>query len=432
VVKLIILTLTGYSIEEQLKLFASIKPLFKNKPLMLILNKIDQQKYEELSARDREMIEEVAKENNTFLIKMSNLTGEGVADVKAKSCDILLEYRMNSKSKGNTEKVIENVNNRIYIATPIQRDARNRPTQIPKEVLKERKHNPMPEGQLEKKLLHNPVKEMIDKHGGEGVFYVQDRTHFQLAKPEWKDDILPEFMDGKNIFDFVDPDIKEKLERLEEEEEAFLKTMDNNKMDLEEDDSEDGSDDISEDLLELHKEVMDNKKIIRQRHELVTRSQLPRRVRDLTETEKMMVDIRQDKKEVIGTMKLLGTQKKREREDKKKTMELIRKEEENKKRQDFEDEERKFEEFDEENEMDIDEGDPEKMSMVQKSRLRKVEKMNKKNEDHNKVVTERIKRKIQKKWSIKCVVNEADRSVPCKMPKHLNTGVRGIGKNDRR
>ena len=34
-----------------------------------------------------------------------------------------------------------------------------------------------------------------------------------------RDDIQPEFMDGKNIFDFVDPDIKEKLERLEQEEE---------------------------------------------------------------------------------------------------------------------------------------------------------------------------------------------------------------------
>ena len=190
----------GYSIEEQLKLFASIKPLFKNKPLVLILNKIDQQKYEDLNKEDRDKIEACAKENNTFLIKMSNKTGEGVADVKAKSCDILLDYRLNSKTKGNAEKVIENINNRIYIATPIQRDNRRRPAQIPDEVLLERKNNPLPEGQLEKKITHNRVKELIEQNGGEGVYYVPDRTHFQLAKPEWKDDIIPEFMDGKNIF----------------------------------------------------------------------------------------------------------------------------------------------------------------------------------------------------------------------------------------
>jgi NOGCT (NUC087) domain len=39
-----------------------------------------------------------------------------------------------------------------------------------------------------------------------------------LANDEWKDDIIPEIMDGKNIADFIDPDIAEKLEALEREE----------------------------------------------------------------------------------------------------------------------------------------------------------------------------------------------------------------------
>jgi nucleolar GTP-binding protein len=425
----IIFNLLGYSIDEQLKLFSSIKPLFKNKPLILVLNKIDTQKYEDLDEKDRVMIEECAKDNNTFLIKMSNLTGEGVADVKSKSCDILLEYRLNSKTKGNPEKVIENINNRIYIAQPIQRDNRHRPTMVPKGVIEERKTNPMPEGQIEKKLAVNRVKEMINANGGEGIFYVPDRTHFQLEKPEWKDDIMPEFMDGKNIFDFVDPDIKEKLERLEAEEEEILNNMEHNRMDLEQDDDDDSdnSDVISEDLIELHKEVMDNKKVIRQRHELVVRNQLPRRVRDLTETEKMMVDIRKDKAVEVETAKTLGTVKKRERETKKRTMELIRQEEESKKMANKE-----VSEDEDEMDMDIDEANEEQMSKIQKSKLRKIEKMKQKNEDHNKVITERMKRKIQKGFNRKAIVNEADRSIPCKLPKHLNTGVRGIGKNDRR
>ena len=34
-------------------------------------------------------------------------------------------------------------------------------------------------------------------------------------------DIMPEIMDGKNVADFVDPDIAEKLEALEREEERL-------------------------------------------------------------------------------------------------------------------------------------------------------------------------------------------------------------------
>ena len=42
-----------------------------------------------------------------------------------------------------------------------------------------------------------------------------------LANPEWKMDRMPEIIDGKNIADFIDPDISEKLEALEREEEKL-------------------------------------------------------------------------------------------------------------------------------------------------------------------------------------------------------------------
>jgi nucleolar GTP-binding protein len=44
---------------------------------------------------------------------------------------------------------------------------------------------------------------------------------YLLANVEWKSDIIPEIMDGKNIADFIDPDIVEKLEALEREEEVL-------------------------------------------------------------------------------------------------------------------------------------------------------------------------------------------------------------------
>lgn len=35
--------------------------------------------------------------------------------------------------------------------------------------------------------------------------------HFLLENPDWKYDQIPEIMDGKNIGDYVDADILEKL-----------------------------------------------------------------------------------------------------------------------------------------------------------------------------------------------------------------------------
>jgi len=69
-----------------------------------------------------------------------------------------------------------------------------------------------------------------------------------------------------------------------------------------------------------------------------------------------------------------------------------------------------------------------KLTPEQIAEIKKKEKI----EHHKQVVVERLNRKIQKKWSRHSVVNEADRQIPSKLPKHLNTGHRGIGKTDRR
>lgn len=41
---------------------------------------------------------------------------------------------------------------------------------------------------------------------------------YKLEKDEWKYDVIPEIMDGMNIYDYVDPDIAKKIQELEEEE----------------------------------------------------------------------------------------------------------------------------------------------------------------------------------------------------------------------
>ena len=43
-----------------------------------------------------------------------------------------------------------------------------------------------------------------------------------MENPEWKYDAIPEIINGKNIFDYVDPDIERKIMMLEEEQKNFV------------------------------------------------------------------------------------------------------------------------------------------------------------------------------------------------------------------
>jgi nucleolar GTP-binding protein len=72
----------SYSIEDQIKLFNSIKPLFNNKPLVVALNKIDVTPLDSLREDAKALLHELEAQNNVFLLPMSTLTEEGVMKVK--------------------------------------------------------------------------------------------------------------------------------------------------------------------------------------------------------------------------------------------------------------------------------------------------------------------------------------------------------------
>jgi len=93
-----------------------------------------------------------------------------------------------------------------------KRDTKERPATIPAEVLAGKKH-----------VLGRPsLKQMMEEHGGAGVFEFPLNEHFLLENSDWKYDEVPEIWNGKNIADYVDPDIEAKLLALEAEEEALL------------------------------------------------------------------------------------------------------------------------------------------------------------------------------------------------------------------
>lgn len=46
-------------------------------------------------------------------------------------------------------------------------------------------------------------------------YSVDLRKEWDLKDPSWRYDTIPEILDGKNVADFVDPDIDDKLQHLE-------------------------------------------------------------------------------------------------------------------------------------------------------------------------------------------------------------------------
>lgn len=217
----------GYSIAQQAALFHSIKPLFANKPVLIVVNKIDVRRPEDLSEADRQLLEGMVAEarkisnggiaaavgagDETIMMAMSTLSEEGVMSVKQVACDRLLNFRVELKVAG---KRIGDVLNKIHVAQPKPRDGitpGSRPPVIPAGVAEARARR----AAGEKKKTERDLQE---ENGGAGVYSADLRKHYDLADPSWKYDIMPEIADGHNVLDFVDPDIDAKLAELEREE----------------------------------------------------------------------------------------------------------------------------------------------------------------------------------------------------------------------
>ncbi|RZC59105.1 hypothetical protein C5167_006418 [Papaver somniferum] len=213
----------GYSIAQQATLFHSIKSLFVNKPLTIVCNKTDFQPLDGLSEEDmklvREMKDEAAKtmvgeggepsDDANVLLTMSTLTEDGVISVKNAACEKLLNQRVELKM--NSKKITDCLN-RFHVGIPKPRDQKERPHCVPQSVLEFKAKEA---AEFEEKKLE---RDLENENGGAGVYTSNLKKHYILEHAEWKEDIMPEILDGHNVHDFVDVDISQRLEELEQEE----------------------------------------------------------------------------------------------------------------------------------------------------------------------------------------------------------------------
>jgi len=251
----------GYTIKEQSDLFHSIKPLFANKPLLVVCNKTDVRTLDELKASDMKLVEDMRESSEksaagvmaaiaaqtqsdtdqSSLITMSTLNDLGVSEVKNKACEMLLLSRVDQKLK--TRKT-NDVLNRLHVALP---KAGIRAPQIPKSVTKA-----LTEKGETKNADRKTEKDIQEESGGAGVYVADQRKRYILENDDWKYDKVPEIFDGHNVADFVDPDIEERLNELEREEEEYAEEEANAM------DSDDG-DELNEEELELLKKIKNRK-----------------------------------------------------------------------------------------------------------------------------------------------------------------------------
>lgn len=381
----------GHTLDEQVRLFSSIKPLFSNKPLIVVANKVDVLRLTELSPEKQQLLRDLTDDGNIPLIEMSTMTDFGVMDVKNEACGRLLSFRVEQKVK---TKKVEGLENRLHVALPIPRAGINRPPCIPTKILL--KKQAIADKADKKRKLEREIEEEL------GDDYVLDLKKNYDIEGDQKFDTIPEIWNGHNIADYIDPEIFEKFNNLEEEEgmrfeagvydykvPTLTATM--------------------KEITELAKQIREQKIILKDESRInkaSTKPVMPRtaacktrgrsvgRLREQMEDLGIDMDDSEDKhytKTRARSRSLSGPAKKRQRME----------------------------------------------SVVSKDRNRSVSRAPRDTlgikDNTMKMKLKNIAHKaIKKKVAKKGLKGEADRFIGTKMPRHLFAGKRGVGKTDRR
>ena len=209
----------GYSVQAQIQLFQSIKPLFANKLVFIVINKIDIMRPEELDAENKEKLDTILKAGDVELLQLSCTTTEGVTEVKNAACERLIADRVAQKLKSGTNSSgsiggrLGDVLTRIHVAQPMGGIVRE--PYIPEAIKQLRKYD---KDDPSRRRLARDIEE---ENGGAGVYNVDLKQDYLLDDDDWKHDRVPEVLNGKNVYDFIDPDIDAKLAALEQEEEKL-------------------------------------------------------------------------------------------------------------------------------------------------------------------------------------------------------------------
>ena len=415
----------GYSIAAQAALFHSIKSLFMNKPLIIVCNKTDLQPLEGISEEDMKLVMEMKAEamktvigeggdplnDEGVLLTMSTLTEEGVVSVKNTACERLLDQRVELKMKS---KKMNDCLNRFHVAVPKPRDQKERPPCIPQAVLEG-----MAKQQAAEKEKRKLERDLEEENGGAGVYSASLKKHYILNNDDWKEDIMPEILDGHNVYDFIDPDVLQRLEELEREEGL--------RAEEEDDDFEMDGKELTLEEQEALAEIRKKKSLLIQQH----------RIKKSTAESRPTVPRKFDKERKF-TSERMGRQLSALGLDPTLAINRARSKSRGRKR------ERSLDRGGNDGDvvMDMDVDQPNKKLRARSRSLSRLRSMSRPpgevvagegfKDSAQKVKALKLGKKSVKKRNKDARRGEADRVIPTLKPKHLFSGKRSIGKTSRR
>ncbi|CBF70681.1 hypothetical protein AN5865.2 [Aspergillus nidulans FGSC A4] len=396
----------GYSVADQIKLFHSIRPLFANKIVFVVVNKIDVRRPEDLEPELQEQMQSMLKTGDVELLQLSCTTTEGVTNVKNAACDKLLAERVAQKLKSGTNSTgtpggrLGDVLARIHVAQPM--GGAQLETFIPDAVKNLKKYD---KNDPNRKRLERDIEE---ENGGAGVYNVDLKKSYTLADDEWKHDKIPEVWNGKNIYDYVDPDIEAKLAALEEEEEK-LEADGYYDSDESVEDAEDADVRMKADLIREKRTLMRNEAKLRK--SLKNRAAIPRsaKAKKLSQMEQGLDAAGYDPEAAVSRVRSQSQVRGRTTT-----------------RSEVEDGDA----------MDIDPSDPRQAIARAKGRARSQAATNRLQDgvtdETARSKAERLAKLGQKKMNRMARQGEADRHQTVSLTKHLVAGKRGLGKTQRR
>ncbi|GKT35588.1 Nucleolar GTP-binding protein 1, partial [Aduncisulcus paluster] len=260
----------GMDIDQQVGLFRQLAVTFKNKPLIVLLNKADMWSWDKLPEHTRDVLlsldaaktleiavtewqgyiegksdpskrspEEFNKTlpsvmsdnplNNIRFVITSTLNSAGIALVKRISCELLLQVRAEQSRKS--------VSQGVFIAQPQFRPGAGHKVKrdVPETVAVEIREREAIQREKEAGdiLRERELGVLSSREGvhtlkdeqqelGVGKFDFDWREHHELENPEWVHDAVPEEYQGHNVADWIDPEIEKKLAALEEEEDRMI------------------------------------------------------------------------------------------------------------------------------------------------------------------------------------------------------------------
>ncbi|CAF9931654.1 Nucleolar GTP-binding protein 1 [Imshaugia aleurites] len=394
----------GYSVNAQIQLFHSIKPLFANKLVFVVINKIDIMKPEDLDAETKAMLDSMLKSGEVELLQLSCTTTEGVTEVKNAACERLIADRVAQKLKAGTNSSgsiggrLGDVLTRIHVAQPLGGVLRE--PYIPDAVKNLRKFS---KDDPDRRRLARDIEE---ENGGAGVYNINLKDQYKLDDEDWKYDRVPEVFEGKNVYDFIDPDIETKLAALEEEEER-LEAKGYYDSDDDVEDADEADIRMKAELIREKREEIRNE--ARMRKSLKNRALIPRR------SQPKKLSAMEDSLDKLGLDTTTISARARSRSRGRSAL---------RSRTGTEDA------------MDVDTP----MMLSNRDALRAKSRARSQSNRRDDGVTDEAKRTMaerlsklgQKKMNRMARQGEADRHTTAALPKHLFSGKRGMGKTQRR